>query len=399
MAVIGAGQAGLAVSHELSRAKVDHVVLERSRIGQAWRGRWDTFSLVTPNWTMDLPGLAYAGSDPDGHVVRDEIVDYLEEYAAAFGAPVREGIDITGLERGGQGEFVLRSPAGDLTTAQVVVATGAYQRPHRPPVEGAFATDLLVIDADSYSRPDALPPGRVLLIGSGQTGCQLAEDLHLAGREVFLSCGKAPWGPRRAGGHDIVTLLAMTDWFEHSLADLPSPAARLAGNILLTGRGGGHDLHLRTLQAMGVTLLGRLAGVDGKRATFAPDLGATVAFGDARYQDMCRLLAEKVTAARSIPLPELVEPPPFEAPAITDLVLDGFGTVIFTSGFRPDYTRWIQLPGFDEMGFPVTADCASTAVPGLYFAGVHFLRKRKSSLLFGVGEDAAIVAGSIAAGA
>jgi putative flavoprotein involved in K+ transport len=275
------------------------------------------------------------------------------------------------------------------------VSTGAYQRPHRPEIAAGFPRDVLAIDAQDYRNPTALPSGKVLVVGSGQTGCQFAEELHEAGREVFLACGRAPWVPRRPGGRDIVTWLNETTFFDTPLSALPSPAARLGANLLVTGQRGGHDLHYRTLQAMGVQLLGHLAGVEGHRASFAGDLADSVAFGDARYGDIRKLLTDQL-AARGIAAPELPDPPPFHADPPLELDLNGFGVVIFTSGFRPDYGRWMRFPAFDAMGFPLTDNGASTVVPGLYFCGVHFLRKRKSSVLFGVGEDAAIVAQSIA---
>ncbi len=394
MIVIGAGQAGLAVSHELRAAGVDHVVLERSRLGQTWRGRWDSFCLVTPNWTMSLPGFAYDGDDPDGFLPRDAIVRYLERYAASFAAPVREVVDVQSLEPRSAGGFELRTSSGDMQAAAVVLCSGAYQRPHRPDIAAALPLGLTVLDAEDYANPGALPPGRVLVVGSGQTGCQISEELNEAGREVFLACGRAPWGPRRPGGRDVVSWLRETDYFETPLSALPSPAARLLANLQATGRNGGHDLHYRTLQTAGVQLLGRLAGVEGRHAQFADDLVASVAWGDARYADLKKLLTEQL-GAKGIPAPELLDPPPFRADPPRELDMAGFGAVIFTSGFRPDYSRWVRFRAFDEMGFPLTDNGASTVVPGLFFCGVHFLRKRKSSLLFGVGEDATIVAQSI----
>jgi putative flavoprotein involved in K+ transport len=393
--VVGAGQAGLAVSYELTARGIEHVVLERASIGQTWRGLWDSFCLVTPNWTMSLPGAAYSGNDPEGFVPRDEVVRYLQQYASSFGAPVREGVAVESLESGPNGGFLLRTSAGELQAESVVVCTGAYQRPHRPEVATGFPHEVLAIDAEDYRNPAALPPGNVLVVGSGQTGCQLSEELHESGREVFLACGRAPWLPRRVDGRDIVSWLKETTFFDTPLSALPSPAARLGANPLATGHRGGHDLHYRTLQAMGVHLLGHLAGVEGHRAHFAGDLADSVAFGDARYADIGKLLTDQL-ATRRITAPELPDPPPFHADPPLDLDLKGFGVVIFTSGFRPDYAHWIRFPAFDAMGFPLTDDGASMVVPGLFFCGVHFLRKRKSSVLFGVGEDAAIVAQSIA---
>ncbi len=394
--VIGAGQAGLAVSHELSASRVDHVVLERSRLGQTWRSRWDNFCLVTPNWTMRLPGLGYDGDDPEGFAPRDEIVRFLERYAASFAAPVREGVNVGSVEPSSAGGFLVRSSAGEMQADAVVLCTGAYQRPHRPGVAAAFPPGLTVLDAEDYANPGALPPGRVLVVGSGQTGCQISEELNEAGRDVFLACGRAPWAPRRPGGRDIVSWLSDTSFFDTPLSALPSPASRLGANFQTTGRGGGHDLHYRTLQAAGVHLLGRLAAVEGRRAHFAADLADSVAFGDARYADIKKLLTNELSA-KGIPVPELPDPLRFRADPPRELDLDGFGVVIFTSGFRPDYARWVHFPAFDDAGFPLADDGASTVVPGLFFCGVHFLRKRKSSLLLGVGEDAAIVAQSIAA--
>src|SRR2546425_5845221 len=220
--VVGGGQAGLAVSHELAAVGVEHLVLERGRVGQTWRDRWDSFCLVTPNSTVQLPGGAYAGDDPDGFMPRDEIVRHLETYAASFAAPVREGVDVTALEAAETG-FGLGTSDGELQADVVVVCTGAYQRPHRP-AAATVPAGLLQLDAESYSNEAALPPGRVLVVGSGQTGCQLAEELREAGRDVVLACGRAPWAPRRVGGRDIFLWAVEVGFFDDTLAHLPSPA-------------------------------------------------------------------------------------------------------------------------------------------------------------------------------
>jgi putative flavoprotein involved in K+ transport len=389
VAVVGAGQAGLAVSHELRSAGVDHVVLERGRVAETWRRRWDSFCLVTPNWSLRLPGHHYDGDDPDGFLPRDGVVSYLERYAEA--APVREGVEVTALRRGRRG-FVLETSDGAIAADAAVLCTGAYQRPHRPAAARALPAGLLQLDADGYRNPSELPAGPVLVVGSGQSGCQIAEELHEAGRTVFLACGRAPWLPRRFGGHDLVWWALETGYLD---AQLPEPGARLAANLTATGAGGGHDLHLRTLHRLGVTLLGRLVGASGRHAEFAPDLAESIAWGDDRHLQFMGLAA-KTAAARGLPAPDVALPEPFAPEAPQRLDLRGFGAVVFAGGFRPDYPRWVHCPGaFDALGFPIQHDCSSTAVDGLHFAGVHFLRKRKSSLLIGVGEDAAIVAGRI----
>ena len=398
VAVVGAGQAGLALSHELTLAGVGHVVVERGRIGETWRHRWDSFCLVTPNWSVQLPGFPYDGDDPDGFMVRDDIVAYLERYARSFGAPVREGIAVESVRRGRSGGFILHTTSGAVGAATLVLATGAYQRPHRIVGADALPPGLLQLGAADYHGPGALPAGDVLVVGSGQSGAQIAEELHEAGRRVYLSCGRAPWVPRRLGGQDIVWWLAESGFMDQAVMALPAPEARLISNPLATGHGGGHDLHLRTLRTKGVTLTGRFRGVSGHEARFAPDLAPSVAWGDARYREFMDLF-HRLAAERGLDLPPIAEPEPFDPAAPERLDLTGFGAVIFTGGFRPDYRSWLPWPdAFDDLGFPLQVDGESTTIPGLFFLGVHFLRKRKSALLMGVGEDATVVAGRILAG-
>jgi putative flavoprotein involved in K+ transport len=389
--IVGAGQAGLAVSHELSAAGVEHVVFERGRVGETWRRRWDTFCLVTPNWTVQLPGRPYQGPEPDGFMSRDEIVASLEDYASTLLAPVREGVTAVGIESTPEGGFIVHATTGEMTSRALVLATGAFQRSHRPSSAGAWPAGLPRIDVDAYRNESVLPPGRVLVLGSGQSGAQISEELREAGREVVLACGKAAWVPRRIGGHDIVWWLAQVGFFDQTIEALPTPAARLTANPLATGHGGGHDLSLRTLHAMGITLTGHFLGTEGGLARFAPDLQESVSWGDRRYREIMGLI-ERFAAEQGIDLPPIPEPGSFSACPPEVLDLSDFGVVIFAGGFRPDYRSWLPWPGaFDELGFPFQREGVSTVVPGLFFVGVHFLRKRKSSLFLGVGEDATIV--------
>jgi putative flavoprotein involved in K+ transport len=394
--VIGAGQAGLATSHQLAAAGIEHVVLERDRVGSSWAGLWESFRINTPNWSIRLPGATYQGDEPDGFLSRAEIVDHLTRYAEREGSEVREGVDVTGLARTERG-FALETSEGPLAARAVIVCTGAYQAAFRPPGVEALPLDLPVLDTRAYREPASLPDGRVLVIGSGQSGCQIAEDLVAAGRDVILSCGRAAWGPRRIGDHDIVWWVIETGFFDQTPAQLPSPAARLIANITASGVGGGHDLHARVLRSEGVTLVGHFAGVDGMRLGFTDDLAGTIAWSDARYEDLRRdVLA--LCSERGLAAPDLPDPEPFDATAPGAVDAADLGCVIVTGGFRPAYDQWIRIPGaFDEQGFPRQADGASSAAPGLFFVGVHFLRKRQSSLLWGVGEDAAIVARGVAA--
>jgi len=396
--VVGGGQAGLATSHELGRHGVAHVVLERGRVGQSWRGRWDSFCLVTPNWSMRLPGQPYDGADPDAFDARDDIVGFLERYARRNDAPVREGVEVHALREVEGGGFRLSTSDGDIEAGTVVLSTGAYQRAHRPEAAGDLAPGLLQLDIGDYVAPAELPAGAVLVVGSGQSGCQVAEELQKAGREVFLSCGRAPWAPRRISDHDLFWWLEESGFLATRTETLP-PTARLLGNIVASGHGGGHDLNLRTLDDLGVHLLGHLDGASGRRARFRDDLGASVAWGDERHGQL-RDLFTAFAAERGLPAPEMPEPGRIDVDVPNEVDLAGFGAVLFAGGFRPDYGSWVDVPGaFDDSGFPVHRDGASTVAPGLHFVGVHLLRSRKSALFLGAGEDAAVVADAIAAAA
>lgn len=390
--VVGAGQAGLAVSQQLAIRGIDHVVLERSSVAQAWRDRWDSLTLVTPNWTLDLPGSPYGGDDPEGHVPRDAIVDYLEAYRRSWKLPIREGVEVHRLSVHNRA-FVLATSAGDMRADRVVVCTGAFQRPHRP-AHWTFPSDLPVRDAGDYRNPDSAPPGPALIVGAGQTAVQLADELRSSGREVYLACGRAPWAPRRLGSTDTVTWLHRAGFYEAPVTDLP-PEARLMANPQVTGADGGRDLNYRTLQKQGVLLLGRLERIDGRTARFADDLADSVAFGDARWADVRQLLAQRLPQL-GYKLPPMSEPEPF-APGNPprELDLTTLGAVILATGYRPDYT-WIDLNIFDAGGWPLTRDGAVDAAPGLYFCGVHFMRTRHSGFMFGVGRDAAVVAAAVA---
>lgn len=211
------------MSHELTGHGVEHVVLERDHVAQRWRDRWDSFCLVTPNWTVQLPGGVYDGPDPDGFLPRDDIVAHLEAYAA--GMPVREGTDVVALRRRAD-DFVLETSSAELSARRVVLATGAYQRPYRPEAMDSLPPDLPQLDVDGYRREADLPPGRVLIVGSGQSGCQL----HEAGREVVLACGRAPWVPRRIDGRDVVWWAVESGFMDQRPETLPDAGARLWSN-------------------------------------------------------------------------------------------------------------------------------------------------------------------------
>jgi putative flavoprotein involved in K+ transport len=253
------------------------------------------------------------------------------------------------------------------------------------------------LDVAGYRNPNSLPDGGVLIIGFGQSGGQLAEELNEAGRDVVLACGRAPWVPRRLDGRDIVWWANEIGFMDQPVEALPDPSVRLVANLQNSGHGGGHDLNYRTLSAKGITLTGRFVGAADGMARFADDLAASVAFGDTQHEEFMQAV-RRYTAEHGLGTPAIEPPPPFDPTAPEALPLDRFGSVIWAGGYRPAYRSWLPWPdAFDAYGFPIHRDGQSTVVPGLHFVGVHFLRKRKSSLFIGVGEDAAIVADDIAA--
>jgi putative flavoprotein involved in K+ transport len=402
VAIIGGGQAGLSMSYCLTQHGRDHVVFERDRIGESWRsGRWDSFTLVTPNWTLRLPGFPYAGDDPDGFMPRDGIFDYLERYAASFSAPVHSGVRVLSVEPHMDGDFLLTTTEGDYLAQNVIVATGLFQQAKIPPYSANIRADIVQMHTGQYRNPEALPRGAVLVVGSGQSGCQIAEELYQSGRKVYLVVGSAGRAPRRYRGKDGFWWLEKSGFFNVTIDQAPTPRARYAGNPHVTGKDGGHTLNLHRFAEDGVTLLGRIRGATGDMVALAPDLNATMGKVDEFSKDVIKAIDEAIQNM-GLPLPEDPEVRNAEfaihdpLPETTELNLRdaGITSIIWAMGYRFDFS-WVKFPIFDEDGFPVQARCV-TKQPGLYFLGLHFLHTRKSGLFMGVGEDAAHIAAHIA---
>jgi putative flavoprotein involved in K+ transport len=394
--VIGAGQAGLAASYHLTQHGRDHVVLERGRVAETWRTqRWDGFSLNTPNWAQQLPGYHYRGAEPDAFAPLTEVIGYLEAYATSFRAPVREVVEVTRVRREDGGLLVEAGGEPILEAHNVVVAAGAYQRPTARPPADALPDDVFQLHTSEYRRPDQLPNGAVLVVGSGQSGCQIAEELLAAGRAVYLSVGRCPWLPRRYRGRDIVHWLLETGLAHDTVGNLPSPAARLTCNPPVSGNDGGHDCNPRWLAQRGVILLGRIEALEGHTVRLGAGLEENLAAGDAFVSGFKRRVDQLVLAQRldvDEPEPE-DEPHPASAPTEVDLLEAGIRTVLWANGFRPDHS-WLDGVRADAQGWPVHERGVST-MPGVFFVGLHWLHTRKSALFLGVGEDAEHVVASL----
>jgi putative flavoprotein involved in K+ transport len=394
--VIGGGQAGLSASYHLTAQQRPHVVLERGRLGETWRSqRWDSFYLNTPNWAQRLPGFEYGGPEPDAFASLREVVWYLEDYARSFAAPLREGVEVTRVRRNGRG-FLVESNRDAITADSVIIAAGAYQCPTPTPLLNALPGDVMRLHTSEYRRPGQLPGGAVVIIGSGQSGCQIAEELLAAGRTVYLSVGRCPWLPRRYRGRELVRWLIDTGLADQTVDTLPSPAARLQCNVPVSGNDGGHDCNPRWLARRGATLLGRVEAIEGSKLRIGPGLAETLAAGDAFVAEFKRradafVNDSKLEVADAEPEEEVA---PVPAMAEVDLRDAGVGAVIWANGFRPDHS-WIEGIEVDAQGWPVQRRGVST-VPGLYFVGLHWLHKRKSALFLGVGEDAEYVVAQLA---
>jgi putative flavoprotein involved in K+ transport len=391
--VIGAGQAGLSVSYCLKQRGVPHLVLEANRVGHSWRSeRWDTFCLVTPNWQCQLPGHPYRGSDPQGFMGRDEIVRYLEEYAQAFEPPLRTGVRVTSLveKRGNGPRFELLTSGGTLTADQVVVAVGSYHLSTIPAMSAALPPSIVQIHSAHYKNPQALPPGAVLVVGSGQSGCQIAEDLHLAGREVHLAVGNAPRCARRYRGKDVVEWLDHMRYYDIPIDRHPNrEQVRDRANHYVTGRDGGRDIDLRRFALEGMRLYGPLTGIQAGRLEFKPDLCQNLDGADNVYRSINRSIDKYIAEnALEAPLDQDYEPVWHPSEEITELdaAAAGIGAVVWCIGFGSDF-RWVKISVFDERGYP-THDRGVTPVPGLYFIGLPWLHTWGSGRFSGVGRDA-----------
>lgn len=389
--VVGGGQAGLSASWYLQQHGIEHLVLEKNRVGHAWRDeRWDSFCLVTPNWQCLLPDFPYAGDDPEGFMLKNQIVDYVEAFAAKVAPPIREGVAATLLGRLPDGRFSLRTTSGDYTADKVILAVSGYHVASVPRVGARLPSRLFQIHSQEYRNPDLIPEGAVLVVGTGQSGCQIAEDLHRVGRQVHLAVGSAPRSPRKYRGRDALAWLYDMGQYDITVDDHPlREKVRLKENHYFSGRDGGREIDLRQFATEGMKLYGLLSGVEGEAVTFADDLRKNLDLADASYAKIQRQIDAWI-AAQGIDAPPAPPPyvpvwrPPAEPEAL-DCAAAGVNSVIWCTGFRPDW-RWVDLPVFNGEGYPIHHR-GVCALDGLYVVGLPWLTTWGSGRFSGVARD------------
>jgi len=399
--IIGGGQAGLSTSYHLKQRGQEHLVLDAAaQPAHVWRDdRWDSFNLLTPNWSFRLPGAEYQGDDPHGFMGRAEIVAAFEQYIQRFQLPVQFGERVLSVEaiRRGQG-YLVTTQETTLQARNVVVATGLYQRARKPLLSADLSPHLTQLHASQYRNPGVLPPGAVLVVGSGQSGCQIAEELYLSGRRVYLSTSSAGRAPRRYRGKDIFEWLHLSGFLDRTVDKLPSPKAKFAANPHLSGRDGGRTLNLHQFARDGVILLGRIQDGRDQLIKLAPDLHDNLTKADQFEAELVKLIDDYIAQAGLDASPESLPAlrDGFIAEVTTQLDLRpaGVTSIIWAMGFAFDFGL-VKLPVFDGDGYPIQQR-GVTAYPGLFFVGLPWLYTNKSGLLLGVGEDAEYIASVIA---
>ncbi len=396
--VVGAGQAGIAMSEHLGKFGVPHIVLEKARVAEAWRtGRWDAMVANGPAWHDRFPNMEFADCDPDSFVSKDRFAQYLVDYAEMVNAPIRTGVEVTKATRlPGKAGFLVQTSAGEIEAKRIVAATGAFQHPVIPPVVPAEA-GVEQIHSYNYRNPDQLAEGAVMVVGAGSSGAQIADELNRAGRKVFLSVGPHDRPPRRYRGRDFCWWLGVLGLWDVSAM---KPGTEHV-TISVSGANGGHTMDFRRLAQEGVILTGRTESFADGVLTFDDQLHANVAAGDANYNELLDM-ADAYVARTGIDLPEEPEARNSfpDADCLTnpldsvDLAKEGITTILWATGFRQDFD-WMDMDAFDEKGAPIHQRGVSVE-PDIYFLGLPWQSRRGSAFLWGVWHDAKHVADRIA---
>jgi putative flavoprotein involved in K+ transport len=398
--VIGGGQAGLAMSRVLQHHGREHIVLERRRIGERWRTeRWDSLRFQFPNWSLELPGFRYSGDDPDGFAHYSEIGKIIDAYARGTKAVVREGTEVLALkDQDDQGGFILSTHDGSIQARRVIIATGPFQRPLVPELAQAIPPSVYQTDPTRYRSPAALPSGAVLVVGSGASGYQIADELHQAGRRVYLSISSHRRVPRRFRGRDVYWWLERMGRFAQAIDSFPD--RRWPPSTVVTGVSGGYDINVRSLVAAGVEVAGRAVGTADGIVVFDDTANTVLNAADKAYTDFVSLARDLAATEVGEELTEdddadmVGNTAEIESLRSIDMARMKVGTIIWATGYAYDY-NWVHVPVIDSRGRPVQHRGVSER-RGLYFLGLHWMHTFRSGLFSGVGADAEYIADHMA---
>lgn len=387
--IVGGGQSGLSMSYCLKEQGLDHIIFEKNQIGYAWQSkRWDSFCLVTPNWQCRLPGYPYSKNDPDGFMGKDEIVNYIQDYAASFDPPLQEGVEVSRV-RYQEGVFELVTSIGNYTANQVIIATGSYHLPKVPKIAERLPKQIVQLHASEYKNPQLLPTQDVLVVGTGQSGCQIAEDLHLAGKRVHLCVGSAPRSPRNYRGKDVVHWLEQMGYYDLPINQHPQKEkVRTKTNHYVTGRDGGREIDLRQFALEGMQLYGRLKNINNGNLEFWNDLKQNLDQADASAESIKKnidaFIEKNQIQAPTEPAYKPIWVP--EQETTTFNYEQVIGAVVWCTGYQSDFS-WIEIPVFDAKGYP-GHERGVTDTRGLYFLGLPWLYTWGSGRFSGIARDA-----------
>ena len=396
--VVGGGQAGLSASYFLSKSGIEHVVLERSQRFHSWKNdRWDSFCLVTPNWQCRLPEWPYTGHDPTGYMVKDDIVDYLEGFANSFEPPIQEGVRVTDVERFPDGKISITTNKSRWLADFVILATGSYDLQVKPDFSKNLNPDIVQISSKSYKRPSDIPDGTCLVIGTGQSGVQMMEDLWIEGKDVRLSVGSAPRSPRLYRGRDATDWLYEIGEYSKTIEEQADPRHTEAKtNHYLSGRDGGHEIDLRDFALKGLKLYGTVSHIQNDHIFFKSDLEENLDQADESYLKICRMIDDYIETegidAPDIPVFTKKWKPAKETPSL-NMTTEGITSILWCTGFKPDYS-WLKIDCLDERGRPIHKR-GITSQSGVYFLGLNWLNTWGSGRFLSVADDAEFLVDNI----
>ncbi len=397
--IVGGGQAGLSVSWHLAQKNIAHKVFERHEKFHSWRkNRWDSFCLVTPNWQCRLPGYPYQGDDPDGFMLKTQITDYLDGFAESFDPPLHENVDVSRIAVLEAGGYLVETSIGSWICDEVVIATGGYDEPIVPTYADKLDASIIQMHSRDYRRPAQIPEGATLVVGTGQSGVQIMEDLVRDGRKVHLAVGPAPRSPRKYRGRDATDWLYDMGHYAITIQQHPDPGKALAQtNHYMSGRDGGKEIDLRRFVIENnISLYGSLSDIDGLQFNFLPDLEQNLDDADKSYLGICQTIdryieREGIQAPTEAPFEKLWRP----AREITEIDARELNitSIIWSIGFRPNY-QWIEVDVFDDHCRPIY-DRGVCKAPGFYFIGLGWLNTWGSGRFLGIDEDSKYLAEKI----